>query len=51
LQVAEKTLLRVEHTMGLEAQGSTQADHKLQVQELVDELVRTMSREIWEEAS
>jgi predicted DNA-binding mobile mystery protein A len=51
LQVAEKTLSCVEHTMGLEAQGSTEADRKLQVQELADELVRAMSREIWEEVT
>ncbi len=47
-QTAEKLLSRVEHSMALEAQGATPQDRKAQVQELADELVRTMSRQIWE---
>ncbi|WP_395091449.1 mobile mystery protein A [Armatimonas sp.] len=48
-QAAEKLLARVEHSMALEAQGATPQDRKAQVQELADELVRTMSRQIWEQ--
>ena len=47
-QTAERLLARVEHSMGLEAQGATPEDRRAQVQELADELVRTMSREIWQ---
>jgi predicted DNA-binding mobile mystery protein A len=47
-QTAEKLLARVEHSMTLEAQGATPQDRKAQVQELADELVRTMNRQIWE---
>jgi predicted DNA-binding mobile mystery protein A len=50
-QTAERVLTRVEHTMTLEAQGSTPSDRQAQVQELAEELMRTMSREIWEEVA
>ena len=48
-QTAEILLARVEHSMALEAQGATPQDRKAQVQELADELVRTMNRQIWEQ--
>lgn len=48
-QTAETLLARVEHSMALEAQGATPQDRKAQVQELADELVRTMNRQIWEQ--
>ena len=47
-QTAETLLARVEHSMVLEAQGATPQDRKAQVQELADELVRSMSRQIWQ---
>ena len=48
---AEALLARVEHSMALEAQGATVEDLKAQVQELADELVRSMSRQIWQQPS
>ena len=47
--VASRLLDRVERTMSLEAQGTDREFRARRVRELADELVRTLSRELWEE--
>lgn len=39
---------RVEHTMRLEAQGRSQTDLERERQQLAEELLRTLSRDLWE---
>jgi predicted DNA-binding mobile mystery protein A len=46
---ATRLLSRVEHTMVLEAQGADGEFRARRIQELTNELVRTLSRELWEE--
>ena len=50
-RVAQRLLDRIEHTMALEAQEGSAPSKEKRVRELADELVRNLSREIWEEAS
>ena len=38
-----------DHTMSLEAQGRSQEEKAQEIEELAAEMVRTMSRELWEE--
>lgn len=40
---------RIEHTMLLEAQGRSQDEQQQEIEELAAEMVRTLSRELWEE--
>jgi predicted DNA-binding mobile mystery protein A len=47
--VAERELGRVAHSMRLEAQGVSKAEHNRQVTELQNELLRAWSRRIWDE--
>jgi predicted DNA-binding mobile mystery protein A len=47
-QVAEQVLSRVETTMALEDQSTDPAARRQQRQELVDELVRTTPRDLWD---
>jgi predicted DNA-binding mobile mystery protein A len=46
---AVRLLARVDHTMSLEAQSADAEFRARRVRELTDELVRTLSRELWEE--
>jgi predicted DNA-binding mobile mystery protein A len=39
---------RVEHSMQLEAQGRSSEEKALERQELAEEMVRTLSRDLWE---
>ena len=48
-EVAARLLARVDHTMSLEAQSVDGEFRARRVRELADELVRTLSRELWEE--
>lgn len=41
---------RVEHTMRLEAQGRGGEEREIERRELIEELIRTLSRELWEDA-
>lgn len=41
---------RVEHSMRLEAQGRGGEEREIEQRELAEELVRTLSRELWEDA-
>jgi predicted DNA-binding mobile mystery protein A len=50
LRRAAQIVERVDHTMRLEAQNRSQEEKEEEIQELADEMVRTLSREIWEEA-
>ncbi len=50
LQRAATLLRRVEHTMALEAQGRGDAG-EAEVKELAQEMIRTLIRDIWAEAS
>lgn len=45
---ATALLQRVEHTMRLEAQGRPAEELDIERQELAQEMVRTLSRELWE---
>ena len=49
-EVATRLLDRVGHTMSLEAHGPDAEFQARRVRELADELVRTLSRDLWEEA-
>lgn len=49
VEAATRLLNRVDHTMSLEAQGSDESFRARRVQELAEEMVRTLSREIWAE--
>jgi predicted DNA-binding mobile mystery protein A len=49
LRRAAQMVERVDHTMRLEAQNRSQEEKKAEIRELADEMVRTLSREIWEE--
>ena len=40
---------RVDHTVSLEAQGRSQQERAQEVEEPAAEMVRTMSREVWDE--
>ncbi len=51
IDAARRLLDRVDHTMALEAQEPDESFRARRVQELADELVRTLSRELWEEGS
>jgi len=46
---AAELLQRVEHAMRLEAQGRSNEEIQQERQELAQEMVRTLSRELWEE--
>jgi hypothetical protein len=48
-EVARRLLDQVAHTMSLEAQTPDPEFHSRRVQELAEELVRTLSRELWKE--
>jgi predicted DNA-binding mobile mystery protein A len=48
-EAANNLLGRVEHTMALEAQGGDGVARERRIQELADELVRTLSRDLWDE--
>ncbi len=48
-EVARRLVGRVAHTMRLEAQGGTSAEEQAQIAALAAELVRTLSRELWNE--
>lgn len=50
-EVAARLLDRVEHTMALEAQGADREFRERRVRELADEMVRTLSRDLWQESS
>lgn len=50
LRRATEMVERVEHTMRLEAQDRSQEEKEAEITELAEEMVRTLSREIWEEA-
>lgn len=45
---ASELLQRVEHTMRLEAQGLPAEEIDIERQELAQEMIRTLSRELWE---
>ena len=47
---AGERLQRVEHTMRLEAQGRPAEEINRERQELAEEMIRTLSRELWEQA-
>lgn len=47
---AAELLQRVEHTMRLEAQGRPTEERRREQHELAQEMVRTLSRELWEQA-
>ena len=47
---AEQQLRGVAHTMRLEAQGVSTAEHRRQVAERTDGLLRTWSRALWDDA-
>lgn len=47
VEAATRLLDRVDHTMSLEAQGPDESFRARRVQEMAEELVRTLSREIW----
>jgi predicted DNA-binding mobile mystery protein A len=47
---AEQQLRGVAHSMSLEAQGVAAAEHRRQVTERADSLVRTWSRALWDDA-
>jgi predicted DNA-binding mobile mystery protein A len=47
---AERQLSGVAHTMRLEAQGVAAAEHRRQVAERTDGLLRTWSRALWDDA-
>lgn len=49
VEAATRLLDRVDHTMSLEAQGPDESFRARRVQELAEEMVRTLSREIWAE--
>lgn len=49
MEAASRLLGRVDHTMALEAQEPDESFRARRVQELADELVRTLSRELWQE--
>ena len=42
---------RVEHTMQMEAQGRNAEERDIELQELAEELIRTLSRELWEDGN
>ena len=46
---AAELLQRVEHTMRLEAQGRPKEEIARERDELAQEMIRTLSRELWEE--
>ena len=46
---AREIVERVDHTMSLEAQGRSLEEKAREIEELAAEMVRTMSRELWEE--
>lgn len=48
-EVATRLLARVEHTMALEAQGAGSQFRARRIQELADDLARSLSRELWED--
>jgi predicted DNA-binding mobile mystery protein A len=48
---AERLLSRVEHTMALEAQGNTPEARSALREELAAELLRTLNRSLWDEAT
>jgi len=50
-EAATRLLDRVGHTMSLEAQEPDGKFHARRERELADELVRTLSRELWEEGT
>jgi predicted DNA-binding mobile mystery protein A len=47
---AAELLQRIEHTMRLEAQGRLTEEIDIERQELAQEMIRTLSRELWEKA-
>lgn len=51
VDAAQRLLDRVDHTMALEAQEPDEGFRARRVQEMADELVRTLSRELWDEGS
>jgi predicted DNA-binding mobile mystery protein A len=50
LRQAERQLSGVAHSMRLEAQGVAAVEHRRQVAERADSLVRTWSRALWDDA-
>jgi predicted DNA-binding mobile mystery protein A len=48
-EVASRFYEGVNHTMALEAQSGSDRSQREQVAELADELVRTLSRDLWED--
>ena len=49
-QAATRLYEAVDHTMALEGQSNDQLGRREQIGELTDELIRTLSRELWEKA-
>lgn len=49
--VAKRILERVDHTMSLEAQEGIDLSKEKRVKELADDLISTLSRDLWKEPS
>ena len=46
-KAAEKIVARVQHTMRLEAQGGSSVERAEQIEDIANELVRTLSPDLW----
>jgi len=47
-EAAEKLVKRVSHSMELEKQGLSTKKRQIQIEEIADEMARTLSKDLWE---